>query len=89
MKKTDIIDLVEATIGNRDQARRAVESMLEGITQALKQGETISIGNLGTFKCVQRKARRGINPRTGEKIKIKARKAVRFSPGTKLQLAVN
>jgi DNA-binding protein HU-beta len=38
---------------------------------------------------VQRQARQGINPRTGEKIKIKARKAVRFSPGTKLQQAVN
>jgi DNA-binding protein HU-beta len=38
---------------------------------------------------VQRQARQGINPRTGEKIKIKARKAVRFSSGTKLQRAVN
>lgn len=89
MKKTDIIDLVEKTIGNREQARKAVDSMLEGITQALQKGETISIRNLGTFKCVQRKARQGVNPRTGEKIKIKARKAVRFSPGTKLQQAVN
>jgi nucleoid DNA-binding protein len=89
MKKSDIIDLVEKTIGNRDQARLAVESLLEGITRALEKGETISIRNLGTFKCVQRKARQGINPRTGEKIKIKARKAIRFSPGTKLQQAVN
>ena len=89
MKKADIVELVEEAIGSRDQARRAVDSMLEGITQALKKGETISIRNLGTFKCVQRKARQGVNPRTGEKIKIKARKAVRFSPGTKLQQAVN
>jgi DNA-binding protein HU-beta len=89
MKKSDIIDLVEKTIGNRDQARLAVESLLEGITQALEKGETISIRNLGTFKCIQRKARQGINPRTGEKIRIKARKAIRFSPGTKLQQAVN
>jgi nucleoid DNA-binding protein len=89
MKKADIIELVEQTIGNREQARRAVEALLEGITQSLKKGETISIRDLGTFKCVQRKARQGINPRTGEKIKIKARKAVRFSPGSKLQQAVN
>ena len=89
MKKADIVALVEEAIGSRDQARRAVDSMLEGITQALKKGETISIRNLGTFKCVQRKARQGVNPRTGEKIEIQARKAVRFSPGTKLQQAVN
>ena len=89
MKKADIIELVEQTIGNREQARKAVDSLLEGITQSLKKGETISIRELGTFKCVQRKARQGINPRTGEKIKIKARKAVRFSPRTKLQQAVN
>jgi nucleoid DNA-binding protein len=89
MKKADIVELVEKTVGNREQARRAVDAMLEGITQALKNGESISIRNLGTFKCVQRKARQGVNPRTGEKIKIKARKAVRFSPGSKLQQAVN
>lgn len=89
MKKADIIDLMEQTLGNREQARMAVESLLAGITQSLKKGETVSLRDLGTFKCVQRKARQGINPRTGEKIRIKARKAVRFSSGTKLQKAVN
>jgi len=89
MKKADIIDLMEQTLGDREQARMAVESLLAGITQSLKKGETVSLRDLGTFKCVQRKARQGINPRTGEKIRIKARKAVRFSSGTKLQKAVN
>jgi nucleoid DNA-binding protein len=89
MKKADIIELMEKTLGDREQARKAVDSLLEGIVQALKKGESVSLRELGTFKCVQRKARQGINPRTGEKIKIKARKAVRFSSGTKLQRAVN
>jgi len=89
MKKADIIDLMEQTLGDREQARMAVESLLAGITQSLKKGETVSLRDLGTFKCVQRQARQGINPRTGEKIRIKARKAVRFSSGTKLQKAVN
>ena len=89
MKKADIIELMETTLGDREQARKAVDSLLEGIVQALKKGESVSLRDLGTFKCVQRKARQGINPRTGEKIKIKARKAVRFSSGTKLQRAVN
>jgi len=89
MKKADIIDLMVETVGDREKARMAVNSLLEGMTQSLKRGETISLRDLGTFKCVQRKARQGINPRTGEKIRIKARKAVRFSSGTKLQKAVN
>jgi nucleoid DNA-binding protein len=89
MNKTDVIDLLEKTTGNRDQARAAVDSLLVGITQALKKGETIALRDLGTFKCVQRKARQGINPRTGEKINIKARRVVRFSPGTRLKNAVN
>jgi len=89
MKKADIIDLMVDTVGDREKARMAVNSLLEGMTQCLKRGETISLRDLGTFKCVQRKARQGINPRTGEKIRIKARKAVRFSSGTKLQKAVN
>ena len=89
MKKADIIELMEKTLGDREEARKAVDSLLEGIVQALKKGESVSLRDLGTFKCVQRKARQGINPRTGEKIKIKARKAVRFSSGTKLQRAVN
>ena len=89
MKKADIVDLVEKTLGDREQARIAVDSILEGIFQALRKGEKVSLRDLGTFKCVQRKARQGINPRTGEKIRIKARKAVRFSSGTKLQKALN
>lgn len=89
MNKADIIELVEKTLGNRDQAKVAVDSLLEGIAQSLKKGETISLRGLGTFKCVQRKARKGVNPRTGEKIKIKARRAVRFSPGVQLKKAVN
>jgi nucleoid DNA-binding protein len=63
MNKADIIELVEKTLGNRDQAKVAVDSLLEGIAQSLKKGETISLRGLGTFKCVQRKARQGVTHR--------------------------
>ena len=89
MKKADIVDMMEKSLGDREQARIAVDSIIESIFQALRKGEIVSLRDLGTFKCLQRKARQGINPRTGEKIRIKARKAVRFSSGTKLQKAVN
>ena len=89
INKADIVDLVAKAVGDREKARLAVDSLLEGITQSLEKGENVALRDLGTFKCVQRKARQGINPRTGEKITIKARRVVRFSPGTRLKNAVN
>jgi nucleoid DNA-binding protein len=89
MTKTEIIAVVAEALGDRKQAQAAVESLLNNITQALKQGETVTLSGFGTFKRVERKARQGVNPRTGAKIKIKARRAARFTPGTKLQAAVN
>ena len=89
MTKTEIIAVVAEALGDRKQAQAAVESLLNNITQALKQGETVTLSGFGTFKRVERKARQGVNPRTGAKIKIKARRAARFTPGTKLRAAVN
>jgi nucleoid DNA-binding protein len=89
MNKTEIIAGVTEALGDRKQAQAAVDSLLRNITLALKRGESVTLSGFGTFKRVERKARKGVNPRTGEKIKIKARRAARFTPGTRLQAAVN
>jgi DNA-binding protein HU-beta len=89
MNKNDIINQISDVLGDRHQAKAAVDSLLANITGALKQGESVTLSGFGTFKRVQRKARQGINPRTGESIKIKARKVARFTPGSRLQKAVN
>lgn len=89
MNKSDIIDHISKVIGDRHQARRAVDSMLAHISGALQNGESVTLNGFGTFKRVHRKARQGIHPRTGERIKVKARMAARFTPGSRLQKAVN
>ena len=89
MTKSEIIADVAVALGDRKQAQAAVESLLRNITLALKRGESVTLSGFGTFKRVERKARQGVNPRTGAKIKIKARRAARFTAGTKLQAAVN
>jgi len=70
-------------------ATRALESALQAIKNNLKRGGVVSILNFGKFGVVKRAARIGTNPRTGKQIKIRAKKAVRFTPGQGLRDAVN
>jgi DNA-binding protein HU-beta len=58
-------------------AGRALESVLENISKGMKKAPVQLVG-FGTFKVVKRKARKGVNPATGEKIKIPAKKVVQF-----------
>ena len=54
----------------------------------MKKKDTVALVGFGTFKVAQRKARKGRDPRTGEEIKIKAKKVPRFVPGKALKDAV-
>jgi len=55
----------------------------------LKKKDTVTLIGFGTFKVAQRKARKGINPGTGEEIKIKAKKVPKFVAGKRLKDAVS
>ncbi len=66
-------------------AERAVEAVLEGIAAGLKKDKSVQLVGFGTFQIRQRKAREGRNPKTGEKIKIKASRTVGFKVGKKLK----
>ena len=67
-------------------AGRAFESFLDGVTQGLKKRNSrVTLVGFGTFSNVYRKTRKGRNPQTGEKIKIKGRNAVTFKAGKKLR----
>ena len=69
-----------------DQALTAVQSV---ITEALAQGDRVTIPGFVTFEAVQRSAREGRNPSTGEKMHIPARTAVKVSAGQALKRAVS
>jgi len=89
MNKQDLVGKIAKDTGvTKSAAAAAIESLLEGITRALKKGESITFVGFGTFKTVQRKARVARNPRTGEAIKIPKRRVVRFSAGKALKGAV-
>ncbi len=70
-------------------ATKALNSFQGSVKKALKKknGKLTLVG-FGTFAKVRRKARNGVNPATGKKMKIKARNAVTFKPGKALKEAI-
>ena len=90
MNKADIISkIVEATNLKRAEADEAITSFLDSIKEGLKNGEKITIIGFGSFSVVERKARMGRNPQTGQEIEIPAKKTVKFNPAVKLKEEVN
>ena len=90
MNKTELVAAVaaKAELSKKD-AEAAVAAVVASITDALADGEKVSLIGFGTFEVKARAARTGQNPRTGEKIKIAAAKAPTFKAGSALKDAVN
>ncbi|OGG71151.1 DNA-binding protein HU [Candidatus Kaiserbacteria bacterium RIFCSPHIGHO2_12_FULL_53_13] len=87
--KMDLIEKVHEVIGcTKADAERAVEAVIDGITQALKKGEEVSVAGLGIFQAKTRAARTGRNPRTGASIQIKAMRVPKFRASKTLKDAV-
>ncbi|WP_205481649.1 HU family DNA-binding protein [Sphingomonas arenae] len=89
MNKQDLITQVADRAGlNRNDAARAVETMLETITLALKRGDEVRLVGFGNFSVTRRKASVGRNPRTGEPLQIESSAQPKFRPGKVLKEAV-
>lgn len=81
-KKELVAKLVEKEVfKTKVDAEDKVEAMLETIGEALKAGEEVSFLGFGKFEVVQKAERLGRNPKTGEEIKIPAKKVVKFKAG--------
>ena len=82
MTKAELIEKVAKDAGlSKTTAKTALDSVLGGIKQGVKKrGHKVTLVGFGTFKNVYRKTRKGINPQTGEKIKIKGKSVVTFKP---------
>ena len=86
MTKTELMNAVAEKAGfSKKDADKAVSAVLEAITDALTSGEKVQLVGFGTFEVKDKPARMGINPSTGEKIEIDARKAVSFKPAKNLK----
>lgn len=89
MNKSDLIEKVaESADISKAAAGRAVESLTDAITNALKGGETVSLIGFGTFAVKERAARTGRNPKTGASIEIAASKTPTFKAGKALKDAL-
>ena len=89
MNKTQLVEKVaaEAQI-SKVAAKKAVDAAVEGVKEALKAGEKVQLIGFGTFEVKKQNARQGVNPATGKKIKIAAKKVAKFKPGKELAEAV-
>ena len=87
MTKADLIEKMANDAGiSKVAAKAALESFIDGVTKGLKKRNSrVTLVGFGTFSNVYRKTRKGRNPQTGEKIKIKGKNVVKFKPGKTLR----
>jgi len=87
MTKAEFVRILKAKAGltTLAQAEAAYDSLFDIVKAALKKGDAVSISGFGSFKLVQRKARKGRNPRTGKEMQIPASNAAKFIPGKALK----
>lgn len=90
MNKGDLINkIAESANLSKSQASDALTAVLDGIADALKDGDKATLIGFGTFSVSKREARTGRNPQTGETIQIAAKNVVKFKPGKELSESVN
>jgi DNA-binding protein HU-beta len=90
VNKTELIDAIAMAADlPKASAGRALDAVLDSITNELKNGEQVTLVGFGTFSVKVRNARNGRNPQTGATIQIKASKAAGFKPGKALKDALN
>lgn len=85
MNKAELIDAIASKADlTKVAAKAALDAFTEVVAKSLKKGDKIALVGFGTFSVSQRSARTGRNPRTGEPIKIKAKKVAKFKAGSEL-----
>jgi DNA-binding protein HU-beta len=90
MNKADLINYVveQSEDVSKALATRMVDKVLEGIKHGLVEDGSVALVDHGTYQVVERAARDGRNPQTGETMKIPASKSVKFKVGKKLKESV-
>ncbi len=91
MNKSELIDAIAAKVDGITKTKIAavIDGTLDSISDALKKGDKVQLVGFGTFETRKRSARQGRNPKTGEKLAIKASTTPAFSAGKSLKDAVN
>ena len=89
MNKTELVAAIAAKAEiTKVDAKKALDAAIAAVQGELKKGEKVALLGFGTFSVNKRPARTGINPATKAKIKIAAKKVVKFKAGAELAAAV-
>lgn len=89
MNKTELVDAVASAADiSKASANKAIDAMLDSVTETLTKGDKVTLIGFGTFEVRDRSARTARNPRTGDPIEIAATKVPAFKAGKKLKDAV-
>jgi len=90
VNKTELIEVIAASADiSKAAAGRALDGVIDGVTDSLKKGEQVVLVGFGTFSVKDRAARTGRNPQTGAEIQIAAARVPSFKAGKALKDAVN
>ena len=90
MNKTELVQAIAENANlTKVQAKAALDATLDAVTGAMKKGDKVALIGFGTFQVIKKDARQGINPMTKAKIKIPAKKVVKFKAGADLAKRVN
>lgn len=89
MNKANVIDqMSKMTKMPKATVKECLEAFIATVGNALKQSKSVALTGFGTFSVMRRKARSGINPVTGKKMTIPAKKVPKFKPGKALKAMI-
>lgn len=88
--KAGLIDMIAAKADiSKAEAKRVLDAVIDTISESLAKGDAVTLTGFGTFETRKYKARNGVNPQTGKKIKIPATKRPAFRAGALLKRQVS
>ncbi len=89
MNKAKLVEsMAKITKMPKTACKDALEAFITSVSASLKQNKTVVLTGFGTFAVMKRKGRVGVNPATGKKMQIPAKKVPKFRPGKALKSVV-
>jgi DNA-binding protein HU-beta len=89
MNKAELVARIAKDSGlTKADANRALDALIVQVTKSLRKGDKVTLVGFGTFLISRRRARNGVNPRTGAPMKIAPRRMPRFAAGKELKAAI-
>ena len=87
MTKAELVDKIAGVQGipSKKVAGEVVNGVFNALKSCLKKGDSFTFQGFGTFKVQPYAARTGVNPRTGDKVKIPAGKKPKFTASKALK----